>query len=96
MYDELFVQYQYVRFEVFTAVAMKNTVFWDVMPCGFYKNRYFGGMYCLHYQGDKNQRAMNKATLMMAAICSSKMSVRTRTTWCNIQEDGSFHVCKCL
>jgi hypothetical protein len=24
----------YVRFEVFTAVTMKNGVFWDVMPCG--------------------------------------------------------------
>jgi hypothetical protein len=25
----------YLRFEVFTAVTMKNTVFWDVTPCGF-------------------------------------------------------------
>jgi hypothetical protein len=24
----------YVRFEVFTAVTMKNAVFWDVTPCG--------------------------------------------------------------
>jgi hypothetical protein len=24
-----------VRFEVFTAVTMKNAVFWDVAPCGF-------------------------------------------------------------
>jgi hypothetical protein len=24
----------YVRFEVFTAVTMKNCVFWDVTPCG--------------------------------------------------------------
>jgi hypothetical protein len=24
--------YQYVRFEVFTAVTMKNAVFWDVTP----------------------------------------------------------------
>jgi hypothetical protein len=27
-----------VRFEVFTAVTMKNGVFWDVTPCGSYKN----------------------------------------------------------
>jgi hypothetical protein len=33
----------YVRFEVFTAVAMKNDVFWDVTPCGSCKNRRFGG-----------------------------------------------------
>jgi hypothetical protein len=24
-----------VRFEVFTALTMKNGVFWDVTPCGF-------------------------------------------------------------
>jgi hypothetical protein len=28
-----------VRLEVFTAVTMKNGVFWDVTPCGFSKNR---------------------------------------------------------
>jgi hypothetical protein len=33
----------HVRFEVFTAVTMKNGVFWDVTPCGFCKNRRFGG-----------------------------------------------------
>jgi hypothetical protein len=32
----------YVRFEVSTAVTMKNSVFWDVMPCGSCKNRRFG------------------------------------------------------
>jgi hypothetical protein len=26
------------RFEVFTAVAMKNGVFWEVTPCGSCKN----------------------------------------------------------
>jgi hypothetical protein len=33
-----------VRFEVFTAVTMKNYVFWDVTPCGSCKNRRFGGI----------------------------------------------------
>jgi hypothetical protein len=32
-----------VRFEVFTAVTMKNAVFWDVTPCGSCKNRHFRG-----------------------------------------------------
>jgi hypothetical protein len=32
-----------VRFEVFTAVTMKNGVFWDVTSCGSCKNRCFGG-----------------------------------------------------
>jgi hypothetical protein len=32
-----------VKFEVFTVVTMKNGVFWDVTPCGFFKIRRFGG-----------------------------------------------------
>jgi hypothetical protein len=32
-----------LRFEVFSAGTMKNFVFWDVMPCGSFKNRRFGG-----------------------------------------------------
>jgi hypothetical protein len=27
-----------VKFEVFRAVTMKNAIFWDVTPCGSYKN----------------------------------------------------------
>jgi hypothetical protein len=34
---------------------MKNTVFWDVTPCGSC-NRRFGRMYGLH-KGDKNRRS---------------------------------------
>jgi hypothetical protein len=48
-----------VRFEVFTAVAMKNTVLWNVMQSGSCKNRRFKGMWCLHQQGDKNRHARN-------------------------------------
>jgi hypothetical protein len=33
---ELFEQdYHYARFEFFTAVTMKNAIFWDVTSCGF-------------------------------------------------------------
>jgi hypothetical protein len=32
-------KFSLVRFEVFTAVTMKNDVFWDVTPCGSCKNR---------------------------------------------------------
>jgi hypothetical protein len=39
-----------VRFEVFTAVTMKNAVFWDVAPCISCVNRRFGGTYRLHYE----------------------------------------------
>jgi hypothetical protein len=31
--------FEVVRFEVFTAVTMKNGVLWDVTPCGSCKNR---------------------------------------------------------
>jgi hypothetical protein len=33
----------FVRFEVFTAVTMKNGVFWDVTPYGSCKNGRFEG-----------------------------------------------------
>jgi hypothetical protein len=51
-----------VRFEVFTAVAMNNAVFWDVTLYGSCKTRRFGGMYQLHHQGDKNQPAKNNVS----------------------------------
>jgi hypothetical protein len=44
-----------VRFEFFTAVAIKNDVFWDVTACGSCKNRRFGGTWRLLHQGDKNR-----------------------------------------
>jgi hypothetical protein len=44
------IQEHYVRFEVFTAVSMKNAVFWDVAPCRSCVNRRFGGTYRLHLQ----------------------------------------------
>jgi hypothetical protein len=47
--------YEIVRFEVFTAVTMKNGVFLVVKPCGYFKNRRFGGNWLLLHQGDKNR-----------------------------------------
>jgi hypothetical protein len=67
---------------------MKNAVFWDVKPCGYYKNRRFGGTYHFHHQGYKNSilrsvlrllvtdnvlpNSLILVTLMMHAICSSE------------------------
>jgi hypothetical protein len=43
-----------VGFEVFTAVTMKNAVFWGVAPCRCDRlNRRFGGSYRLYLQGRK-------------------------------------------
>jgi hypothetical protein len=43
--NNLPVEEYYVRFEVFTAVTMKNGVFWNVMPWGvtFQKTPFFIG-----------------------------------------------------
>jgi hypothetical protein len=42
---------------VFAATTtLKNSVFWDVTPCGSCKNRRLGGNHLLHHQGEKNQR----------------------------------------
>jgi hypothetical protein len=49
----------YVRFEVFMAVSMKNSVFGDVTPCGSCKNPCFGGTWRLYHQCDKNRWARN-------------------------------------
>jgi hypothetical protein len=44
-----------LRFDVITAVTMKNVVFWDVTPCGSCKNRRFGETFRLLLQGENNQ-----------------------------------------
>jgi hypothetical protein len=41
----------FIRFEVFTAVSMKNAVFLDVASCRYCVNRRYGGTYRLHLQG---------------------------------------------
>jgi hypothetical protein len=56
------ITFTFVGFEVFTAVTMKNAVFWVVVPCRCGRlNRRFGGSYRLHLQGrQKNPRAKNQ------------------------------------
>jgi hypothetical protein len=56
----------YVRFQVFMAVSMKMTVFWNVAPCSLVEiDRRFRGAYYLHHQG----------ALIMEAVNTSEMSV---------------------
>jgi hypothetical protein len=57
-----------VKLEFFTAVAMKNAVFWDVMSCDCCKNRRFGGKCRLHHQGDKNWRAKNSVSSLRSVL----------------------------
>jgi hypothetical protein len=86
----------YEKFEVSSAVTMKNAVFWDVTTCGF-RSRLFGGMYCLYHQAEKNRRARSIVSsnkliiLMMVAIQFSEISDFTRSTRRNIPHDGVLH-----
>jgi hypothetical protein len=60
------------RFEVSMMVSMKNAILWDVTPFGTCKNRYFGGMYRLHHQDDKNQLrtlALKNGVLWDVTLC---------------------------
>jgi hypothetical protein len=52
-----------IRFEVFTAVLMNSSSFWDITPYSLLKvNRRFGRIYHLHLQGWNVSRARNKRT----------------------------------
>jgi hypothetical protein len=35
-------------------------IFWEMTPCGSYKNRRFGGSYRLHLQGERDEQVQNE------------------------------------
>jgi hypothetical protein len=84
------IRHRDVRFEVFTAVTMKNAVFWDVAPCTSCVNRRFGRMYRLHLQPPAHAGFSlgDFSTLKMEALRFSETSVYSRSTRRHIPEDG--------
>jgi hypothetical protein len=96
---------QFVRFEVSTAVTMMIIIFWEMTPCGSYKNRRFGGSYSLHLQGARvraghslclykslqlrSVTCLHSCTLKMETIRSSETSVLIRVTRCHLPEDDN-------
>jgi Na+/H+-translocating membrane pyrophosphatase len=77
-----------VKFEVFTAVTMKNGVFWDVAQCGSCTSNIIFLLSVLRLLVTANVVPTSRTyvTLMMEAICSSETSVLTRVTRRNIPE----------
>jgi hypothetical protein len=69
------INHIYARFEVFTAVTMKNVVFWDVTPYRYCVNRRFGVTYRLHLQGIKIRKRWTSVSrwLQPHGVTSQKM-----------------------
>jgi hypothetical protein len=57
-------------------VVLKNTVFWDVAPCGSCKAPRLRGTYSLHHQGDKN----SELGTTLVVVTSSRSTLRSNVT----------------
>jgi hypothetical protein len=53
-------KFLYLRFEVFTAVTMKNAVFCDMAPCSYCVNRRLGGTYRLHFRAEEKKKKIRE------------------------------------
>jgi hypothetical protein len=77
-----------VRFEVFTAVTMRNAVVWDVTQCGSCKNR---SLRRLLVTASVLPSTPILVTLIIEELSSSETLVLTGATRRNIPQDGIVH-----
>jgi hypothetical protein len=64
--------------------TQKNAIFLDVTLCGSCKNQHFGGIYCLHYQAEKNQQARNTVSsnfFFIRSILQLLVTANVVTSW---------------
>jgi hypothetical protein len=89
----LSIHKKFIKFDVFTAVTMKNAVFLDVTPCGSCNNRHniFRRRRRLLVMANVVPSSPIFVTLKMEALLSSETSVDTRATRLNIPENGIPH-----
>jgi hypothetical protein len=79
-----------LRFDVFTAVTVKNAIFLDVTLCGSCNNLCFGRKKRLHHEGDVGRSSLLLFTLVVESLRSTEISVLKRATQPNSSEGGIF------
>jgi hypothetical protein len=87
--EELYTILIDVKLEVFTAVTMKNDVFWDVTLCGSCKNRRFGEPSASFI---RVTRICELGTTLAATSNRHTLRRNTRATLRNIPENTILHI----
>jgi hypothetical protein len=96
---------EFVRYEVFTAVTMKEAVFWDMAPCKMVltdvSEECIASIFRSAFNVSHGRIACGlsyifPSTLKMEAIRSSETSGNTTSTRCHIPEDCFLHRSVCL
>jgi hypothetical protein len=71
----------YVTFEIFTAVTMKNAVFWDVTSCGSCKNRRSSETLALTRAARRNIPEYTILQLIFRSNAIRGKSIRSSSSW---------------